>query len=394
VTLIKAAASGLYSSFLFGLDWLVTIQPRKNAQSVLLIRPDAIGDFILWIDSAQHFKRIYPDKKIVLLGNHSWTDLAKKLPFWDEVWELDRTKFVRNPTYRVVLLRKIRKAGFEVAIQPVYSREFLYNDAIVRISGAQEKIGSAGDCSNIQPVEKKIGDQFYTRLIPTKPHLLMELKRNAEFMCELGMNMKTGLPDLSSVLEGVENPLNDVNGYYVLFPGAGWSGRQWPITRFAVLAIKIYRQYGFTAVICGNSDEQELAESLISQTDVPTLCMTGKTNLIELAAIIKGACFLVGNETSAIHFSAAVSTPSLCILGGGHYARYMPYEIESKIESPLPLPIIHQMDCFGCNWRCRYSYQRGGPVPCIEKISVDEVFTKLQSMIKNRINCSDVAQMS
>jgi len=380
--LVLTAAYRLYSLFLFGLDWLVTIQPRKHAQSVLLIRLDAIGDFILWVDSAQHFRKIYPDKKMILLGNHLWSDLAKKFPFWDEVWELDRIKFVRNPIYRFQLLRKVRETGFDIIIQSACSREFLYGDAIVRISGAQEKIGSVGDCSNIRPMEKKIGDQFYTRLIPTKPHPLMELKRNAEFMRGLGMNMKTGLPDLSSVLKGVENPLNDVNGYYVLFPGAGWSGRQWPITRFAVLSNKIYQQYGFTAVICGNPDEQELAESLISQIDGPTLCMTGKTNLIELAVIIKGARFLVGNETSAIHFAAAVSTPSLCILGGGHYARFMPYEIESKIERPLPLPIIHQMDCFGCNWQCRYPYKKGGPVPCIENISVDEVFTAFQALIK------------
>jgi len=127
----------------------------KMPKSVLIIRVDAIGDFILWVDSAQHFKRIYPDKKIILLGNHSWTNLAKKLPFWDEVWDLDRLKFIRNPTYRFLLLRKVRKAGFEVVVQSIYSREFLYGDAIIRISGAQEKIGSAGDWSNIHAIEKK-----------------------------------------------------------------------------------------------------------------------------------------------------------------------------------------------------------------------------------------------
>lgn len=380
--MVKTAASILYSSFLFGLDWLATIQPRKYAQSVLLIRPDAIGDFILWIDSAQHFKRIYPDKKIILLGNHSWTDLAKKLPFWDEVWELDRIKFLRNPIYRFHLLRKVRKAGFDVIIHPACSREFLYGDAIVRISGAKEKIGSVGDPSNIRPIEKKIGDQFYTRLIQTNPEFLMELKRNAEFMCGLGVSMKAGLPDLFLALKGLDTLLNNANSYYVLFPGAGWSSRQWPIAHFATLSNKIYQQCRLTAVICGNSDEQDLAESLISQTDVPTLCMTGKTNLIDLAVIIKGASFLVGNETSVIHLAAAVSTPSLCILGGGHYARFMPYDIESKIKSPLPLPVFHQMDCFGCNWQCRYPYKKGGPVPCIEKISVDEVFAAFQSLIK------------
>jgi ADP-heptose:LPS heptosyltransferase len=361
---------------------LLTKIGSKMQRSVLIVRIDAIGDFILWLDSAQYFKKIYPDKKIILLGNHSWTNLAKKLPFWDEVWELDRLKFIRNPTYRFLLLRKFRKAGLEVVIQPVYSREFFYGDVIVRISGAQEKIGSAGDCSNIHAIEKKISDRFYTRLIPTSPQPLMELKRNAEFMCGLGINIKAGLPDLAPVLKGVENPLHHVNGYYVLFPGAGRRIKQWPITRFAALSDKIYRRCALMAVVCGSPDEKHLAESLISQIDAPNINMAGKTNLIELAAIIKGASFLVGNDTSAIHLAAAVSTPALCILGGGHYGRFMPYDVESEDERPLPIPIIHKMDCFGCNFRCRYADQKNGPVPCIQNISVDDVFAALQPLIK------------
>ena len=368
------------------IDVLLLFNKRgsKNTKSVLIIRLDAIGDFILWLDSAQHFRKIYPNKKIVLLGNQAWTDLAKKLPYWDDVWPLDRFKFYRNPLYRFHLLRKVRKTSFDVVIQTTYSREFLYGEAIVRISGAREKIGSIGDCSNIRAIEKKISDRFYTQLIPANPKPFMELKRNAEFMCGLGISMKAGLPDLSLAIKGVDNPLDNVNGYYILFPGAGWSGRQWPITRFAALSDKIYRRCGLAAVFCGSPDEQGLAESLISQIDVPSIHMTGTTNLDELAVIIKGASFLVGNETSAIHFAAAVSTPSCCILGGGHYGRFMPYDIDSKTEKPLPVPIIHKMDCFGCNWRCRYFVEDGKPVPCIEKISVEEVFAALQPLIKKR----------
>lgn len=383
VTVARGIFSGLYSLFLLVLDslTLVLVLHSKHTETVLLIRLDAIGDFILWLDSAQHFKKIYPDKKIILLGNKVWTDLAKKLPYWDEVWPLDRQKFNRNPLYRLDFLRKIRKAGFEVVIQPTYSKEFLYGDAIVRISGARKRVGSIGDCSNIRPLEKRISDKFYTRLIPATPHPLMELKRNAEFMCGLGMSMEAGLPDLSLAIKGVKNPLDNLSDYYVLFPGASWSGKQWPITCFAAMTDKIYRQGRLTAVVCGSPDEQGLAESLVSHINVPVMNMTGKTNLVELSVIIKDASFLVGNDTSAVHFAAAVSTPAFCLLGGGHYGRFMPYDIESKTEKPLPVPIIHKMDCFGCNWQCRYFIKDGEPVPCIEKISVDEVFAILQAAI-------------
>ena len=60
----------------------------------------------------------------------------------------------------------------------------------------------------------------------------------------------------------------------------------------------------------------------------------------------------------------------------------MPYDIESKTEKPLPVAIIHQMDCFNCNWQCRYFIKDNEPVPCIEKISVDEVFATLQPLLK------------
>jgi len=369
----------IYNICLYFLDYSIVLSyhSQKAENKILIIRLDAIGDFILWLDSAQYFRKLYPDKKIILLGNKTWTDLAKKLPYWDEVWPLDRQKFNRNPLYRLDFLRKVRKAGFEAVIQPTYSREFLYGDAIVRISGAREKVGSIGDCSNMRPLEKKISDKFYTRLIPATPHPLMELNRNAEFMYGLGMSMAAGLPDLSLAIKGVNNPL-DISDYYVLFPGASWSGRQWPITRFAALADKIYRQSGLTAVVCGSPAEQGLAEALVSRINVPAMNMTGKTNLVNLVVIIRDALFLVGNETSAIHFAAAISKPSFCLLGGGHYGRFMPYDIDSKTEKPFPIPIIHKMDCFGCNWQCRYSIKDGEPVPCIEKISVDEVFTIIQ----------------
>ncbi len=374
--------SNLIRTLVFFYDSCVFSVKKGCADAVLIIRLDAIGDFILWLDSAQHFKKLHPDKKIILLGNKAWSDFAKKIPYWDEVWPLDRQKFNRNPLYRFDLLRKVRKAGFESVIQPTYSREFLYGDSIVRVSGAREKVGSIRDYNNVYPLAKKISDRFYTQLIPANPKPLMELRRNAEFMRGLGLRVKAGLPDLSFALKGVANPLSDVTDYYVMVPGAGWSGRQWPITRFAALADKIYRQAGLTAVVCGSPAEQGLSATLISKIDAPVVDMTGKTNLVELAVIIKAASFLVGNETSAVHVAAAVDTPVVCILGGGHYRRFVPYELEVETGRPLPMAVIHRMNCYGCNWRCTYMKNpQKSPVPCIAKISVEKVWQEVLKIL-------------
>ena len=125
--------------------------PKQNKKDlVLLIRQDAIGDFIIWLDTAKEFKTLYPSKKykIILVGNSMWCSLAELLPYWDEVIPVDIKKFKTLNSYRWKLLKKIRFLGAKIAIQPTFSREFYNGDSIVRASRAKSRISSEGDMSN------------------------------------------------------------------------------------------------------------------------------------------------------------------------------------------------------------------------------------------------------
>ena len=68
---------------------------HKPLELVLLIRQDAIGDFVMWLDTAKEYRQLYPpDKyKIILVGNKIWCGLAKGLPYWEEVIEVDVKQF-------------------------------------------------------------------------------------------------------------------------------------------------------------------------------------------------------------------------------------------------------------------------------------------------------------
>lgn len=66
--------------------------PQKNKfELVLLVRQDAIGDFIMWLDTAKEFRQLFPAKKykIILIGNASWCGLADEFPYWDQVLPID-----------------------------------------------------------------------------------------------------------------------------------------------------------------------------------------------------------------------------------------------------------------------------------------------------------------
>ena len=96
-----------------------TESPQQNQLDlVLLIRQDAIGDFVIWLDTAKEFRYLYPSEKfkIVLVGNASWYGLAKALPYWDEVIPVDIKQFKTFSRYRWDLLRKIQNLGVQIAI--------------------------------------------------------------------------------------------------------------------------------------------------------------------------------------------------------------------------------------------------------------------------------------
>lgn len=366
------------------LDALLLIVPRqKNKETkkqVLVVRLDAIGDFVIWLDAAKGLRKLYPEDtyRITLLANIVWASLAESLPYFDEVWSLEKLEFYKNLQYRWQQLVKVRLASFDIAVQPTFSREFIFGDSIIRISGANERIGSVSDFTHLSPIQKQISDAWYTKLVPATSNPLMELVRNAEFIRGCGLrDFMAALPQLP-----ISNYTCAPNAnYFVIFPGAFIPYRQWNINRFQKIAHRLYQATGWHVVACGGSGEEHLGVELARDAEFPLINRIGLTSLLDLAAIISGAKLVIANETSAIHIAAAVSTPAICILGGGHYGRFMPYKVEVETDMPLPVPVIHQMDCFGCNWQCIYNISPGQPMQCIDKITVEDVWTVVSEMI-------------
>ncbi|WP_052185125.1 glycosyltransferase family 9 protein [Methylotenera versatilis] len=366
------ATKNLIKRVLIFLDKAVTLTVKNIApKTLLLVRLDAIGDFILWLDTAKEYRRLYPDYKITLIANNVWADLAAELPYWDEVLHLDLQLFARKPLYRWKILRNIHKLGFEVAIQPTFSRLLLRGDSVIRATGALQRIGSAGDVSNITTLDKVISDKWYTYLVPAQSKPLMELCRNAEFVRNLSKQPYSAKLPVLPRLTKQHVSLEATNDYFIIFPAASWHGRQWPIEYFSYVLDKIHTLYGWKPVLCGSSADFRLCMAVASSSESICLNLSGKTSLLEFAEVIRGARLLIANETSAIHFSAAVSTPSVCILGGGHYGRFMPYP--QDLAGIKPLSVSYNMPCFGCNWKCNQPHDWSGPVPCIGSVSIEEV---------------------
>jgi ADP-heptose:LPS heptosyltransferase len=357
----------------------------SKKEGVAIIRVDAIGDFILWLDSAKAFRELFPEKKITLIGNEVWEDLARCYDYWDEMIAINRAKLEKNLLYRFRTLRMLRKKNFEIVVQPTYSREFISGDAIVKATAAKERIGSVGDFSNISRLEKAISDKWYTKLVPASEKPLMEIERNAEFVINLGArHFSPKIPSIPPLESGKSMNIN--KPYFVVVPGAQMKKKMWEPEKFVEIIRKLVERTRWTCVLCGNKKEFQICKEIAQKSGVAAINMAGKTKLLGFIEVIRNAELVVSNDTSAVHISASVGTPSVCILGGGHFGRFLPYpEYLSDKKTKLPLIVYNKMDCFGCNWRCDHKdYKEGENVPCIKSISVDEVWGIIEKILEDR----------
>jgi len=363
-----------------------TPSPQKNQlEVVLLIRQDAIGDFVMWLDTAKEYRELYPSEnyRIVLVGNAVWFDLAKGLPYWDEVLPINVKKFKTFSSYRRNILRKVNSFGAQIAVQPTFSREFYHGDSLVRASNAFHKVSSVGDMSNRNWLKKTLADGWHTDLIPASTQIMTELERNAEFFSGIsGKTHKVLYPKLD--IPQIETSSNWAKReYYVLFPGVGAAIRQWSVESFAEIANRIYEATGLDGILDGAPNEKPLAESIQDLSKAP-LEWAG-TRLGELPELLKYAKFVVSSETSAVYIAAAVETPVICVLGGAYFGRFLPYP-ESAGQKIVLKTVSYPMSCFGCNADCVYELDKNEPAPCVSNISVDAVWQEVEKIIEDGKN--------
>ena len=100
------------------------------------------------------------------------------------------------------------------------------------------------------------------------------------------------------------------------------------------------------------------------------LDFTGRTNLRQLAILLRDADYVITNDSGPMHLANAVGTPLIAFFGAGNMAETGPFNDADAIT------INHQVACSPCvKNQCRYS-----TLHCLEEISVEEIFSAAMAL--------------
>jgi ADP-heptose:LPS heptosyltransferase len=360
---------------------LIKNNPRK-IKTVFVFRHDELGDWTLWLSAAAELRKFYSSDEyhIVLVGKPGMELLNQQCPYWDEVISFDIKSYLSSFWYRIRTIFKLLRA--DIVLNPVLNRNITI-DQLVGYTCAGERIGIDVKADQVvyrPEAERSYGNSFYTRLISLDLNTNM-LEINAEFVrAVIGEDYEVVFDSLEFISE--INP--EIDDYILIVPGAGSPKRCWEPEKFAAIINLITKEKpDLKIVLSGTAKELECSGNILNNVDkagdVLNLC--GKTDLLELCGLIKGAGFVLSNDTAATHLAASYKVPSICILGGGHFGMFHPYNSQTAAEVNS-VAVYSPMNCYNCNWHCYKSPYSSVPYPCISAVPAEAVWPETKKLLE------------
>lgn len=369
----KLGLRWLSSLMLKLVDWWIDPIARDNKLLIIRIQ-DGVGDFVVSSGSLRAFRQLYPSYHIAVLATERFSDLIQSCPYVDEVILWDVERWQNSHVGKLKFLYSLRMRGFEAVLAPRPAR-CMAQDLMVQWSGAQSRIGADASFEASSRVES---DLPYTRLIRTNNDLnererldcfVRSLSGGVKRHCDPELWLKKA--DELWAIRFIESHQLLPNRWIVVAPGSSSIviGRRWSVEKYVELLRLLWGEYKIRVVLTGSEDETPLLNHITHLVAIPPMIVAASSmNLRQFAALLKHARLCLGNESGPIHMAMAMGIPTVCILGGGHFRKYCPYG-----HDPIHKVVYHEMDCFGCDWKCIYSSVR-----CIEHIGVHKVWATLR----------------
>lgn len=359
-----------------------------NIQKIALIRTDLIGDFLLWLESADKIRKTYPSAHITLICNNIYVELAQEMACFDQIITLDIQKLRKfNLIYLLQTCAKLRQKKYDLLINPMITRNSIV-DLLSLFINAKVKVASNADYNKYK-ILKPLFDKFYGKLIGISITGLHELELN-NLLCNqlLNRSSDTELPNLIDLLKIPPSKfsLEGFKQYIAVNLSTSTSSRNWPLNNFEKLLANVPKDIAI--IIIGSKNEQPLANQIIQSLAKynQIIDKTGKTTLIESLTIIKSARVFIGNESALVHLATLLNTNTISFLGGGYAHRFLPYPSSLIANTSAQHRVLYkQLPCFNCNWHCQYPLENNATWRCIANIDLGDAISALSESLNNEL---------
>ncbi|TAN42957.1 MAG: lipopolysaccharide heptosyltransferase I [Nitrospirae bacterium] len=335
------------------------IKLKLIPKKILIIKPSSLGDIVHSLPFLDVMKTCFPQAKIHWVVAKGLEDLLECHPMIDRLWVInkDRWKNARMLPQTVkefkTLYGGLRKEAYDIAID---LQGLLRSGLLIKATNARFRIGFR---------EAKEGSAlFYTHKI-TGGQDIHAVDRYLKIAAALGcVSEEVRFPmTLVKETENVSGIKSSFPEYAVLVPGARKVANRWPAEKYGHLAAML----PVKSLIVGSRADAAIANEIAGLSNGRAISLAGKTDIREMISVIRGARYVVSNDTGPMHIAAAFGIPVVAIFGPANPARTGPYGRNHVI-------VKAEVPCAPC-------YKRNCKKPiCMEAVSVDMVYNTIQKI--------------
>lgn len=310
-----------------------------SVRSVLVLRPDRLGDVVLSTPVYESIKLSFPKIHVTALIDRANTSILTGNPNIDEITELNRKRPLR-------IFQKLRRHHFDVIF--TLNKKFSATASLLALtSRANYRIGYA----------HKETHWLYDVCVPTGGPPRHEILNNLELLRTAGIHKVAEPPRLyfnETEARNVESVLHETRRFprrplVLVKPGTRIAEWGWPMEKFRAVTGRLIESGKAEALFICGPGEEAMIDNLVHG-------MSQKINRLpvlsikELALAIRKSDLLLCNHTGIMHLGSAVQTPVVVIFKHGEIARWGPIHTRHAVleergnDSLTPETVLENID--------------------------------------------------
>ncbi|MDP8266125.1 MAG: lipopolysaccharide heptosyltransferase II [Candidatus Aceula meridiana] len=336
---------------------------------ILVIKLSALGDVILIMPSLKALRERFPLAKISCLVKKDFREILQRCPYLDEVIVYDPVHKHKGFWGFGKIIKKLRRYRFDKVIDFQNNRK---SHLLAFLSLCHERYGYKNTKWGAL-LSNSVSDDHAP--IPAVAHQfrvlnLLGITTNGQEHLELWPSKE----DEKYIQQLFESQWIAKNTQLVginLAASSRWESKRWPLDYVAELC-DILAAQNIRVVLTGVEKDKILARELLKKTKAKPADLIGKTNVLQLAALIRKCHVYVTPDSASMHIAAAMETPFVAFFGPTDPLRHLPPSKKSRI-------LYRKLDCMHC-------YQSRCPLhthDCMTQITPQEVAQAVRQLMDN-----------
>ena len=288
--------------------------PAPGGINRILVRGvNWVGDTVLSYPTVEQLKTLFPKSHLAILIPSYLVDLWKTFPYVDEIIPFQKKEGIGSIWEDLNLSQSLKERNFDLAVILPRSFRSAFHIFLARIP---IRIGYQSEGRSL----------FLTHGIRRTKEILQghRVRYYRKLMEPLGMI--EGLPSPKIFLreedrrwaDGVLKDLGIPEGKVLIGmnPGATYGlAKCWYPDRFGKLGKRLAEKWESKILLFGKEEERPIVDEILRHLGTDGIDLTGKTGLLQLAALLERCTLLVTNDTGTMHMATAVGIPVTALFG-------------------------------------------------------------------------------